>query len=348
MISTDAVIVGAGPCGLFAAFELGLLGLDAHIVETLDEPGGQCVVLYPEKPIYDIPALPVVLGRELIDRLLQQIAPFQTPIHLQHEVVELQAAPGAGFRLRCSGDLEFHARAVIIAGGIGSFQPRPLRLPEAERHEGVDLHYRVTSRERFRGRRLAVLGGGDSALDWVLDLHGLASAITLVHRREEFRAAPASVERMKALARADPQRLSWRVGHVTQLLERDGGALGGIEVSAFHTAAEDVTPERVECDELLVFFGLSPNLGPIAEWGLQIDKRHLEVNPETQQTSTPGIFAVGDISTYPGKKKLILSGFHEATLAAYGVQKFLDPDAKQTVQYTTTSSALHKRLGVET
>jgi thioredoxin reductase (NADPH) len=346
MISTDAVIVGAGPCGLFAAFELGLLGMSAHIVDTLDEPGGQCVTLYPEKPIYDIPAVPVVRGRELIDRLLAQIAPFKTPIHLGQEVVELKAAQGGGFQLRSSGELEFITSAVIIAGGIGSFQSRPLRLAEAARHEGISLHYRVADRERFRNQRLAILGGGDSALDWVLDLYDVASAITLVHRREEFRAAPASVEQMKVLARDDPQRLKWQVGHVTHLLERDG-AISGIEVSAFHTAAVKASPKIVDCDQLLVFFGLSPKLGPIADWGLEIEKRQLKVNPESQQTSTPGIFAIGDISIYPGKKKLILTGFHEAAIAAYGVQKFLNPLAKQTVQYTTTSSTLQKRLGVD-
>jgi thioredoxin reductase (NADPH) len=344
MITTDTVIVGAGPCGLFAAFELGLLGIGAHIVETLDEPGGQCITLYPEKPIYDIPALPVVSARELIARLREQMAPFATPIHLGHELSELSARDGGGFRLRSSKGLEFHAGAVIIAGGIGSFQPRPLRLPEAARHEGRALHYSVLDKERFRDRRLVILGGGDSALDWVLELHPIARSIALVHRRAEFRAAPASVARMQALAREHPDRLRWLVGQVTGLLE-DGGRLAGVRVRA-PDGGSDAVPQDIACDQLLVFFGLSPNLGPIAHWGLSIDKRQLCVDAQTLQTSVPGIFAIGDINTYPGKKKLILTGFHEAAMAAYAVQKYLHPDVKQTVQYTTTSSALQKRLGV--
>jgi len=339
-VATEAVIVGAGPCGLFAAFELGLLGIQAHIVETLDEPGGQCATLYPEKPIYDIPALPVVKARELIDRLLEQMAPFATPIHLGQEVVRLERRAG-GFALDTSGGLAFDARAVVIAGGIGSFQPRPLRLPAAARHEDTSIHYRVTDRERFRGRRLAILGGGDSALDWALDLHAIAAGVTLVHRREAFRAAPHSVAAMKALAEEDPSRMQWRVGRVTGIAESDR-VLTGVDVEPAGGGAA----ERVACDEVLVFFGLSPNLGPIADWGLALEKRQLAVNPETLQTSVPGIFAIGDINAYPGKKKLILSGFHEAAVAAYAVQKHLHPDLKQTVQYTTTSSALHKRLGV--
>lgn len=344
MITTDAVIVGAGPCGLFAAFELGLLGIDAHIVETLDEPGGQCITLYPEKPIYDIPALPVVSARELIERLREQMAPFDTPIHLGQELSELSARDGGGFRLCSSKGLEFHAAAVIIAGGIGSFQPRPLRLPEAARHEGQALHYAVIDRERFRDQRLVILGGGDSALDWVLDLHPIARSITLVHRRAEFRAAPASVARMQALAREDPERMRWLVGQVGELLEHDA-RLTGVRM---RDGDSDTAPQDIACDQLLVFFGLSPNLGPIAQWGLAIDKRQLCVDAQTLQTSVPGIFAIGDINTYPGKKKLILTGFHEAAMAAYAVQKHLHPDLKQSVQYTTTSSTLQKRLGVKT
>jgi thioredoxin reductase (NADPH) len=339
-IDTEAVIVGAGPCGLFAAFELGLLGIQAHVLETLDEPGGQCATLYPEKPIYDIPALPVVKARELVDRLLEQLSPFDTPIHLGQEVVRLEPAD-PGFRLDTSGALRFRARAVVIAGGIGSFQPRPLRVAGAGAHWGTSLHYRVTDRERFRGRRLLVLGGGDSALDWALDLHEVARKVTLVHRREAFRAAPHSVEKMKALATRDPGRMDWRVARVTALAESDG-ALTGVDVAPLTGGPL----ERIPCDDVLVFYGLSPSLGPIAEWGLALEKRQLAVDPETLQTSVPGIYAIGDINTYPGKKKLILSGFHEAAVAAYAVRKHLHPEVKETVQYTTTSSALKRRLGV--
>jgi thioredoxin reductase (NADPH) len=339
-IQTDVVIIGAGPSGLFQVFELGLLGIRAHVIDSLGRVGGQCAMLYPEKPIYDIPAVPVCSAQELIDRLLEQIRPFGPHFHLGQEVVELRQREDGGFRLRTSKDIAFEVRAVVIAAGLGAFQARPLRVPGAKRHEGISLHYRVTDRERFRGRRLVVLGGGDSALDWTLELAEIAAQVTLVHRRDGFRAAPASVARMKALAEAQPERLAWGVGQVRGLIE-DGDRLTGIRVE---------TPQgekrELALDDLLVFYGLSPDLGPIAEWGLAIEKRQLRVDTEKFETSVPGIFAVGDINTYPGKKKLILSGFHEAALAAFGIQRLLHPEEKQYLQYTTTSPIMHERLGV--
>jgi len=338
-ISTDVVIVGAGPCGLFQVFELGLLGLRAHVVDALKDPGGQCAELYPDKPIYDIPALPVCGAQELVDRLLAQIKPFDAQFHLGQEVQQLKrAADGRRFELATSAGTRFDAGAVIIAGGVGAFQPRRLIVDGAEALEGVSIHYRVRRAEDFHGRRLLILGGGDSALDWALDLAGKASALTLAHRRAEFRAAPASVARMRELAAAG--RLAFHEG-IVQRLDVEGGRLRGAELKL-----TGGTTVHVDCEQVLAFFGLHPKLGPIADWGLALEKKALKVDTEKFETSERGIFAVGDINTYPGKKKLILSGFHEAALAAFAVQSWLHPDKKQFLQYTTTSPIMHKRLGV--
>ena len=341
-IRTDVVIVGAGPCGLFQVFELGLLGIHAHVVDALPEIGGQCVTLYPEKPIYDIPALPVVGARELIDRLATQVSPFEPELHLGETVVKLRQAPDGAFSLETSAGTRFLAGAVVIAGGLGSFLPRPLRTPGLDRYVGVNVEYKVLDKARYRGKSVAVLGGGDSALDWALELAPAAKSLTVVHRREGFRAQPVSVERLRAMAAAEPERFRILIGRISGLIEEDG-ILEGIHVKPFEKDAE---AHAVRFDELLVFYGLSPDLGPIAEWGLGVEKRHIPVDTEKYQTSIPGIFAIGDINTYPGKKKLILSGFHEAALVAFAVQKHLDPDARQLLQYSTTSSVLHERLGV--
>ncbi|MDD9983162.1 MAG: NAD(P)/FAD-dependent oxidoreductase [Gammaproteobacteria bacterium] len=341
-IKTDVVIIGAGPCGLFQVFELGLLGIHAHVVDALPEIGGQCATLYPEKPIYDIPALPVVGARELIERLATQISPFKPDLHLGETVVKLERTADGAFSLETSAGTRFLARAVVIAGGLGSFLPRPLRAPGADRHVGINLEYKVIDKARYRDKAVAVLGGGDSALDWALELAPSAKSLTLVHRRDEFRAQPVSVERLRAMAAAEPGRIRILIGRIGGLIE-DGDTLAGIEVQPF---AKDTEKHEVHFDELLVFYGLSPDLGPIAEWGLGVEKRRIPVDTEKYQTSIPGIFAIGDINTYPGKKKLILSGFHEAALVAFAVQKHLDPGARQHLQYTTTSSAMHERLGV--
>jgi thioredoxin reductase (NADPH) len=339
-IEADAVIIGAGPAGLFQAFELGLLGVKAHIVDTLKHPGGQCAELYPDKPIYDIPALPVCGAQELVDRLLEQIRPFDPQFHLGEEVVELQARADGAFDLATSAGRRFLARTVVIAAGLGSFQPRRLGVEGADAFEDRQVHYRVRSAAQFHGQRLVIFGGGDSALDWVLDLNGKAASIVHVHRRAEFRAAPASVARMRQLVAEG--RMRYLEGTAAAIRTSDG-RLTGIGVKRNDGVLEDL-----DADHVLAFFGLHPKLGPIAEWGFELEKKAIRVDTAKFQTSVPGIFAIGDINTYPGKKKLILSGFHEAALAAFAIAEHLNPAKKVHLQYTTTSPIMQKRLGVGT
>jgi len=336
-IQTDVVIIGAGPCGLFQVFELGLLDVKAHVVDALPQVGGQCTELYPDKPIYDIPALPVVGAQELVDRLLEQIAPFAPEFHLDQTVTGFARRADGRFTLTTSKGTTFDTAAVIIAAGLGAFQPR--RLKGAEAWEGSHVHYSVKDPSAVDDKDVLILGGGDSALDWVLELQPRAKSITLVHRRPEYRAAPASVSRMKAMAKAGDIREFQ--GTVREVLADDDGFQG------LRVKGEDGETEDLHADAAYVFYGLSPNLGPIADWGLEIDKRQLPVDTEKFQTSEPGVYAVGDINTYPGKKKLILSGFHEAALAAFAVKHQLNPERKVHLQYTTTSPIMHQRLGVE-
>ena len=336
-IQTEVVIVGAGPCGLFQVFELGLLGIKAHVIDSLKAPGGQCTELYPDKPIYDIPAIPVCGAQELVDRLMQQIKPFAAEFHLGEEVLKVAKRADNRFDVETSAGTRFDAGTIVIAGGVGSFQPRRLAVDGVDSIEGRHLHYRVKNAADFHGKDVVILGGGDSALDWANDFAGKAK-VTLVHRRADFRGAPASAARMKEHAAAG--RISHHTGNVTAL-RRSGDALTGVELKLVDGSKQDVN-----CEQVLVFFGLHPKLGPIAEWGLGIDRKAIHVDTEKFQSSTPGIFAVGDINTYPGKKKLILSGFHEAALAAFAVQNYLYPDKKQFLQYTTTSPIMQKRLGV--
>ncbi len=337
-IDTDALIIGAGPCGLFQVFELGLLGISAHVVDSLAHPGGQCTELYPEKPIYDIPALPVCGAQELIDRLLEQIKPFNPQFHLGQEVTGLTRREDGRFDVRTATGTRFNAGAVVIAAGVGSFQPRRIGIEGAEPFEGGAIQYRVKDASALAGKDIVVFGGGDSALDWTLELVTKAKSLTLVHRRAEFRAAPASVVKMRELVAAGRMRCYEAVPHS---LLTDGPRLSGVRVKR-----PDGGIEPLAAEQLLVFFGLHPKLGPIADWGLELDRRALKVDTEKFQTSLPGVFAVGDINTYPGKKKLILSGFHEAALAAFGVQHHLHPERRQFLQYTTTSPIMHQRLGV--
>jgi thioredoxin reductase (NADPH) len=337
-ISAEVVIVGAGPCGLFQVFELGLLGISAHVVDSLQHPGGQCAELYPDKPIYDIPALPVCGAQELVDRLLQQIRPFKPQLHLAQEVVAFARREDGRFQLATSAGTHFDAGAVVIASGVGSFQPRRIGVEGAEAFEGGAIHYRVKNAGELAGQRLVIFGGGDSALDWTLELLPRAAALTLVHRRAEFRAAPASVAKMREQVAAGRMRY---FEALPQSLIVSDGALRGVNIKARTGAVE-----ALAADQLLVFFGLHPKLGPIAEWGLALERKALRVDAEKFQTSLPGVFAVGDINTYPGKKKLILSGFHEAALAAFAIQHHLYPLKKQFLQYTTTSPVMHQRLGV--
>jgi thioredoxin reductase (NADPH) len=336
-IVTEVLVIGAGPCGLFQVFELGLLGMSCHVVDSLATPGGQCTELYPDKPIYDIPALPVCGAQELVDRLLQQIAPFNAPLHLGQEVVKVHKRDDGRFDVETVLGTRFDAGAVVIAGGVGSFQPRRLGLPDSEAFEGRNIHYRVRDAAGYHGKKLAIFGGGDSALDWVIDFAGKAT-ITHIHRRPEFKAAPASVAKMRALEAAGQVRY---IEGLADSLRVSGGTLSGINVKG-----ADGTRHAVDADHVFAFFGLHPKLGPIAEWGIELEKKALKVDTEKFQTSIPGIFAVGDINTYPGKKKLILSGFHEAALAAFAIQHYLYPAKKQFLQYTTTSPVMQKRLGV--
>jgi len=339
LIKTDVVIVGAGPCGLFQVFELGLLGLKAEVVDSIRQPGGQCSELYPDKPIYDIPGIPVCTGEELTNNLLQQIEPFDAGMHLGDEVVVVRPDGDEIFVETDSGK-QFMAKAVVIAAGVGSFQPRALR---AKGIEGVDegcLQYRVRNPEQYKGKNLAILGGGDSALDWVIELAPIANHITLVHRRDEYRAVDASVAAMRRLV-SEGKVTAIENAKVSELQHEDG-ALTRMIVG--NKSAETF---EVDVDQMLVFFGLAPKLGPIAEWGLDINRKTINVDTEHFETSAPGIYAIGDINHYPGKKKLILCGFHEAALAAFAIKQRIEPNRKVHVQYTTTSPVMHERLGIK-
>ncbi len=343
LIETDAVIVGAGPVGLFQVFELGLLEIKAHVIDSLAYPGGQPVELYPDKPIYDIPAIPVCTGQELVDRLLSQIKPFGASFHLGQEVTSVQQQADGRFFVATSKGTRFLTKTLFIAAGVGAFQPRKLNVEGLDRFEDTQLFYRVRSPADFAGRHLVIIGGGDSALDWALTFaaegpHRAASVI-LIHRRDGFQAAPANVAKMRELC--ERHEMQFIVGQTTGFEESDG-RLTGLKVTG-----PDAVTRVVPLDALLVFFGLSPKLGPIADWGLDIERKQLVVDTEKFSTSVPGIFAVGDINTYPGKKKLILSGFHECALAAFGAAPFIFPDKKVTLQYTTSSTKLHKVLGVD-
>ena len=339
-LEIDALIVGAGPVGLFQVFELGLLEIKAHIIDSLKVVGGQCVELYPDKPIYDITAVPICTGQELTDNLLKQIEPFSPTFHLGQEVSVVERREDGRFFVETSLGTRFITKTIFIAAGVGSFQPRTLKVEGIDKFEGKQLFYRVKDPSRFHGRNLVVVGGGDSALDWTLDLVGKAESVVMIHRRDGFRAAPASVAKMRELC--EQMEMQFMVGQIGGYEEKDG-VLTEIKV----TGADGVT-RRMPVDDILVFFGLSPKLGPIAEWGLDLERKQIKVDTEKFETNIPGIFAVGDINTYPGKKKLILSGFHEAALAAFGAAPYIFPDKKIHMQYTTTSPKLHKVLGVET
>jgi thioredoxin reductase (NADPH) len=338
-ITTEVVVIGAGPAGLFQVFELGLLGIKAHILDSLSQPGGQCTELYPDKPIYDIPALPICGAQELVDRLLQQIKPFGAAISLGRG----GCCPAASGQRPLSAASPAPAPSSTPARSSSPpawahFSRADWGWRAAEQFEGSQIHYRVKSASDFHGRKLVMFGGGDSALDWALDLAPKAASIALVHRRPEFRGAPASAARLRELAAAGKLRFVEGLAHS---LHSDAGALKGVHVK---TAGGEL--QLLDAEHLLVFFGLAPKLGPIADWGLDIDKRAIKVDTEKFESNIPGVFAIGDINTYPGKKKLILSGFHEAALASFAIQHYLYPAKKQFLQYTTTSPAMQKRLGV--
>ena len=338
-IETDAVIIGAGPVGLFQVFELGLLEIKAHVIDSLPEVGGQCIELYPDKPIYDIPAIPVCTGRELTNNLLKQIEPFKAQFHLGQEVSKLECQADGRFLVSTSKDNHFLSRTVFIAGGVGAFQPRTINLEGIDAFVGKQIFYHVNNPEQFAGKRVVICGGGDAALDWAIHFSEIAASVTLIHRRDDFKAAPKSIARMRELC--DSNQMQLLIGQVSAYEAKDG------LLSEITFTNIDGEEKQIPLDDLLVFYGLSPKLGPIAEWGLNIDRKQICVDTEKFQTSIPGIYAVGDINVYPGKKKLILSGFHEAALAAFAAAAYLNPEKQIQLQYTTTSPKLHKALGVK-
>ncbi|MEO8080667.1 MAG: NAD(P)/FAD-dependent oxidoreductase [Caldimonas sp.] len=354
-IETDALIIGAGPVGLFQVFELGLLEIRAHVVDSLPHTGGQCVELYADKPIYDIPALPFCTGRELVERLEQQIAPFGAIFHLGQQVSALAPRGDGRFDVETSSGTRFITGAVVIAGGVGSFQPRRLKLDGLDRFAGKQAFDRLPESADLAGRRVVVVGAGETAVAAALAAAGdgtgddarmgdsaarplPATSVTLVHRRDEFDAAPEKLAALRAARAAG--RIAF-VGGVPNAIAVEGDSLAGLVV-----ACNDGTTRTIGLDTLLVLLGWSPKLGPIAEWGLALERKQLVVDTERFETSAPGIHAVGDVNTYPGKKKLIVSGFHEATLAAFAIAARLHPDRAQPLQYTTTSPKLHRLLGV--
>ena len=336
-VDTDVAIIGAGPVGLFAVFELGLLDLNAHLVDILDRPGGQCAELYPEKPIYDIPGIPEISGQGLVDQLMEQIKPFGATFTFSEIVTALDGNVDDGFQLTTDNDTIVRAKVIVIAAGGGSFQPKRPPIPGIDAFEGTGVHYSVRQMEAFRDHDLLIVGGGDSALDWTLNLQPIAQSLTLVHRRPQFRAAPDSVNRMFALR--DEGKINFIEGQVAAL-KSDGDMLSGATIKTADGETDIV------CSRLLPFFGLTMKLGPIADWGINLTENLIPVDTEAFQTSEPGIFAVGDINTYPGKLKLILSGFHETALMAQAVKRIVHPDERIVFQYTTSSSSLQKKLGV--
>jgi thioredoxin reductase (NADPH) len=333
---TDVVIVGAGPCGLFAVFELGLLDLKCHLIDILDRAGGQCAELYPEKPIYDIPAWPVIGAQELVDKLMEQIQPFGPEFHFGEMVAGIERT-AEGFLVRTDASTTIACKVIVIAAGGGSFQPKRPPIPGIEQYEGTSVFYAVRRMEDFRGHDLLIVGGGDSALDWTLNLQPLARRLTLVHRRTEFRAAPDSIIKMYAMQ--EREEMEFQVGQVTGLVGSNG-QLSAAVVKGPHGDVE------IPCTRMLPFFGLTMKLGPVADWGLNLHENLIAVDTERFETSEPGIYAIGDINWYPGKLKLILSGFHEAALMAQAAKRVAHPNQRVVFQYTTSSTSLQKKLGV--
>ncbi|WAJ30674.1 NAD(P)/FAD-dependent oxidoreductase [Antarcticirhabdus aurantiaca] len=334
---TDVVIVGAGPVGLFAVFELGLYDLKCHLIDILDRPGGQCAELYPEKPIYDIPAWPVITGQGLTDRLMEQIEPFSPTFHFNRMVQKLDRLHEGGFVVTTDEGEEIECKVVVIAAGGGSFQPKRPPVPGIEAFENKSVFYSVRRMDDFRDRDVVIVGGGDSALDWTLNLQPIAKSLTLVHRRDQFRAAPDSVSKMMALREAG--KVGFTMGQVSGIVGRDG-QMEGVLIKGNDGDVE------LKADRLLPFFGLTMKLGPIADWGLNLHENLIPVDTAKFETSEPGIFAIGDINWYPGKLKLILSGFHEAALMTQAAKKIVHPDDRVVFQYTTSSTNLQKKLGV--
>jgi thioredoxin reductase (NADPH) len=338
-IKTDVVIIGAGPIGLFAVFELGLLDMKCHLIDILDKIGGQCAELYPEKPIYDIPGIPFTSAQGLVNGLLAQIKPFNPQFHLSEMVERVEKIGDPLFRVTTDQGKVFESKVVVIAAGGGSFQPKRPPIPGVEPYEGKSLFYAVRKMEAFRGKRVLVVGGGDSALDWTLNLAPIASHLTLLHRRSEFRAAPDSVNKIIALA--SEGKIDFVLGQVTALQGEQG------QLSKAVVKTNEGSVYEIACDALLPFFGLTMKLGPVANWGFELkNNEYIPVETASFETSQPGIFAIGDINWYPGKLKLILSGFHEGALMAQKAYHYVYPEKRLVFQYTTSSSSLQKKLGV--
>ena len=337
MNKTDVLIIGAGPTGLFCAHQLGIIGLSCEIVDNLDKAGGQCIELYPDKPIYDIPAIPECTGEELTNNLLKQIKPFNVKFHLNERVEELKKVENR-WHVKTSGKQEFDVASIVIAGGVGSFEPRKFPLKECEKFEGKSLFYSIKDKSIFKDKIISIFGGGDSALDWAIELSN-TSKVNLIHRRDGFSGAESSVQKVKELNDQGKLNLytKYQIGSLT----------GNKKIDSVSIKHDDGEVKEFKTDYVLGFFGLIMQLGPILDWGLNINKKTVEVNTENFETNIDGIFAIGDICSYPGKLKLILSGFHEGALAARGCFKYAKPDEKLRFEFTTTSKAAQERLGIK-
>ena len=337
MIDTDVLVVGAGPVGLFCVHQLGIIGLKCEVVDNLDKIGGQCIELYPDKPIYDIPAIPECTGEQLTNNLIKQIKPFKTNFHLNDRVEEI-SKKNKNWLIKTIKGKEFKASSIIIAGGVGSFEPRKFSVKECEKFEGKEVFYSVKDKTIFEDKTVSIFGGGDSALDWAIELSN-NSNVKLIHRRDEFRGAESSVNKVKQLEKE---------GKVEILTQYQLSSVEGKnKIESIDIKHDDGNIKKIKTNYVLGFFGLIMQLGPILNWGLNLDKKHIPVNTESFETNQKGIFAIGDICTYPGKVKLILSGFHEGALAARGCFKYAKPDEKLRFEFSTTSKNIQERLGVK-
>ena len=337
MIDTDVLVIGAGPVGLFCVHQLGIIGLKCEVVDNLDKRGGQCIELYPDKPIFDIPAIPECTGKELTNSLIEQIKPFKTNFYLSNRVEEIKKNNNNWF-IKTNKKKEFKASSIIIAGGVGSFEPRKFSVKECEKFEGKEILYSVKDKSIFKDKTVSIFGGGDSALDWAIELSN-NSKVQLIHRRDEFRGVQSSVNKVKQLEKEG------KVEILTQY--QLSSVKGENKIKSIEIKHDDGSIKKIETNYVLGFFGLIMKLGPIVDWGLNLDKKHIPVNTENFETNQKGIFAIGDICTYPGKVKLILSGFHEGALAARGCFKYARPDEKLRFEFSTTSKSIHERLGVK-
>ncbi len=335
MNKTDTIIIGAGPVGLFAIHQLGIKGLKSVVIDNLDKAGGQCIELYPDKPIYDIPAVPECTGEELTKKLLEQIKPFNTKFYLNERVEEVKQENDNWF-VKTNKDNEFIAPNIIIAGGVGSFEPRKLSVKDAEKFEEKSLFYAVRDKDKIKNKKIAIFGGGDSALDWALELSKF-SKVNLIHRRDEFRGAPHTLSQIKKLEKEG--KISIKTPYQLESIT------GTEKITSITIKNEEGKTEKIEIDIILSFFGLIMKLGPIADWGLNMSKKTIEVNPKNFETNKKGIFAAGDICSYPGKLKLILSGFHEVALASVECFKRARPNEKYRFEFTTSSKTIQERLG---